>query len=187
MPGRPGCPSVTEILDPWADFSMIRPDVLEHAAGRGSRVHAFIAADLKGEWMPGIDADCQGYFDSYRRWADKMVDAVIYVERELVHSVLGYQGHLDLFARIKNKQMAVIDWKTPVAESKPWGPQIAGGYWALLVDYKFVVNPGGACAVMLSPKGKMAKLIDYTPVQAQCEAVFLSALNVHNWMKGGKE
>ncbi len=42
-------PSVTEVLQPWSDFSRIPPAVLEAAASRGTAAHQACEAIAKAE------------------------------------------------------------------------------------------------------------------------------------------
>ena len=114
-------PSVTTILDPYTDFSRISPEVLRHAANRGTKIHNAIAAHLSGLWVMPLDEECQPRFDSFRRWADIMIDKVIFVEKELHCDCYGFHGHPDAALILKDSPGVVVpDWKSPVTESKTW-------------------------------------------------------------------
>ena len=151
-------PTVTEILSPFVDYSHVPPDRLEMAAERGSLVHAAIKSHLLGLYCPPLRNDSQGYFDSFRRWADKMIDTVIFVEKELADFEFGFIGHPDFLGILKgdNGFASLEDWKTPLVESKTWEAQVAGGYWHLVG--KAYSNVKRCGAIMLDPKGKIAKM-----------------------------
>ena len=117
-------PRVTQVLSPFIDFSMVKPDVLEAASDRGTRVHAFCLAQAAGIYSGLVDEDCKGYVASFLRWFDLMVDKVLAVEVELT-SPFGFVGHADLIVRLKDGRVALIDLKTPVAGSKTWKAQIS--------------------------------------------------------------
>jgi hypothetical protein len=134
MPGRNGIPSVTEVLGVFTDFSRIRPDVLAHAAERGTIVHQACAAIAEGLWSLGVPPDCAGYVKSFERWFDMVVDTVHMVEAELTHSLYGYMGHLDLCVTLRGEEdPRVIDLKTPVTEGATWKAQISA-YEALVIE-----------------------------------------------------
>ena len=117
-------PRVTQVLSPFIDFSMVKPDVLEAASDRGIRVHAFCLAQAAGIYSGPADEDCKGYISSFQRWFDLMVDKVLAVEVELI-SPFGYVGHADLIVKLKDGRVALIDLKTPLSGSKTWKAQIA--------------------------------------------------------------
>jgi len=181
-------PSSTTVLSPYADFSRIPPEVLRHAAERGTRIHGAIAAHLLGLWVPKLDDEAQPRFDSFKRWADIMVDKVILVEEELACDCHGFHGHPDCCLILKgNPSAVVLDWKSPVSESKTWPLQIAS--YCHLVD-KHGGLPDGmrverAAAVMLHPKGKAAKMVEYTQSINTAFAVFLAALTTWKYFNSG--
>lgn len=183
MPGRDGIPSVTEILTPWADFSQVSPEVLDHAAKRGSKLHAYIAAHLLGEWIPSIEPEVSPYFDSFRRWADTL-EAVYLVEQELTCGCYGYMGHVDVVGRIRGDEGATLaDWKSPVAEQKTWVLQLAG-YWHLVERHADLPVPLKRCgAIQCRPDGKPARMREYTGSMPQAQAAFLGVVGVHHFLK----
>ena len=181
-------PSATTVLSPYADFSMISPAVLRHAAHRGTRVHGAIAAHLLGLWVPTLDNEAQPRFDSFRRWADIMVDKVVFVEKEIYCDCFDYHGHPDAALILRDwPGVVVIDWKSPLVESKTWTIQVAA--YCHLVD-KHGGLPDGlkverAGAVMLDPKGKTAKMVEYTESINTAFSVFLAALTAWKYFNSG--
>ena len=170
-------PSVTRILKPYANFGMVRPDVLEHAANRGKRVHESCHAYAAGMFMRKLDAEVEPYFQSFKLWFDSTVEEVIGTELELKSS-LGFCGHPDLVAILKGDQTAtVVDYKTPLSESKTWRPQLAA--------YHRLVNESGINAkrclsVRLRKNGGPALVTEYE-TDAEDWAAFLNALYAWNY------
>ncbi|KKL98766.1 hypothetical protein LCGC14_1821120 [marine sediment metagenome] len=68
--------SVTQALSPFSDFSGIDPEVLQHAAERGSRVHRACAAYALGFPALGLHDEDEGYFESFKGWFDEYVSDV---------------------------------------------------------------------------------------------------------------
>jgi len=191
MPGRPGCPSVTEVTGRYQDFSGINPAVLEHAAARGTLFHSYAAGYLMGKWMPKPPPEIQGFFDSFRRWCDLALDAVLMVEFELICSCpgYGYCGHVDAVIVMRGETSAtLIDWKTPIAENrKAWTLQVAGGYWHLVEAHGALVGPllKRCGAVQVKRDGKPAVMRAYEGSVLEAQAVFFSALQVHKYFDNG--
>ena len=168
--------SVTTVLSPFNDFSAVPPERLAAAAQRGTEVHQACAAYAKG--LPVFQLS--NYFDSFRTWFDKYVKRALFVEAEFSDpSVYGIIGHVDLVAELVDSRIVVVDYKTPVAESKTWPLQVSA--------YCHLVEPlVGKCdgmALMLSGEGKPAKAIAYK-YQASDFAVFISALTVWRHIHG---
>ncbi len=93
-------PSVTEVLSPWQDFSRVRPDVLEMARDRGSKVYQICAALALDLWVPEVPAECAPYIDSFLGWFP-VVEKVVAVEPELVCPKFRFKGHPDLICVIR--------------------------------------------------------------------------------------
>jgi len=175
--------SVTQALSPFIDWSGISPGRLEHAGQRGTKVHSYIAAYLLGLWLPKIDAECQGYFDSFRYFADARIDRVIAVEKEVTCHCYGYVGHLDFAGTLKNeKGLAILDWKSPMIEGPTWSSQLAAYKHAYECETKEAVSR--VASIMLDPNGKPAKMIDYKESIADF-AAFVAALTAVKYFKKG--
>jgi len=100
--------SVTQALQPWADFSRIPPAVLEAAAARGTAVHDACATIARGLPLINVPNEIDGYVISYRRWFDLMVDEVLMVETRLVDLDFGYNGEPDLVIMAKNQEIVLV-------------------------------------------------------------------------------
>ena len=180
MPGKNGIPSSTEVLNPWSDFSMINPAVLAHACQRGTNVHNAIAADLQGLWVLPLTDEEQGYFDSWRRWADLMIDKPVLIEKEIVCDCYGYMGHPDFVGYLKeDSRLAVIDWKTPIAEMKSWKGQAAS--YSHLAEHATGEKVERIGSVRLAATGAIARMTDYSDRMAEYFAAFLGALTAHKY------
>jgi len=180
MPGRDGIPSVTEVLGLYADFSRIRPDVLAHAAERGTIVHQACAAIASGLWSLGVPPDCAGYVKSFERWFD-LVDTVHMVEAELIHPIYRYMGHLDLCVTLRGESHPrVVDLKTPVTEGPTWAAQIAA-YEALVVNNS-EMKPERSGSLRLRSDGGFPK---YTENHDRSRAfqAFMNALAAYRYFK----
>jgi hypothetical protein len=117
----------TEIIGPWVDFSMIKPDVLEYAATRGTAVHAGCTCYATGALFTGGNPAVDSYIDSFRRWFDTYVIDVLMTEQELRDREDPVVGHLDLLVTLRDTddRPRVVDIKTPIAKQKAWGAQLA--------------------------------------------------------------
>jgi hypothetical protein len=178
---KPMIPSVTTILQPYTDFSSIRPEVLQQAAERGTRFHRYASARLQGLMLPPVTPDLQGFVASWEQWAADMVDQVYGVELALQDDAFGYCGHLDAIIRIHgDKKLTIVDWKTPVQVQKTWELQVAG-YRRLAEVAGFDI--GREMSVRPDRNGGRAKVTEYTryPVALQS---FLGALSVWRFMNG---
>ena len=174
---------VTEILSPWSDFSMIRPDVLKRAADRGTRAHNFCAAYATGVFIPGkVDEDCQGYLDSFKRWFDLLVDEVLFCEVEMKDSTFGFMGHPDLGLTLKDGRRVIPDIKTPITKQKTWPVQCSA--------YRHMANlpENGAhkieqiASLRVCPKGGTAKM-DFYDNPNELFGIFLGSLNAYKYFK----
>lgn len=175
--------SVTQVLAPYADFSGIPVAVLEHAAARGTRVHAACAAYAQGLFVVPLEADAKPYFQSFRRWFDYTIDEVVAVEKELIHP-FGFVGHPDLIVKIRgDKHPSVVDLKTPAAVNKLWRAQLAA--------YVNCANKNGIPAkrgmsLRLKKDGSFPIVNEYNPA-AEDWAAFLNAFYSHQYFMGGKK
>ena len=170
--------SVTTALSPFNDFSQVPPDRLAYATQRGTDVHAACAAYARN--LPVFASDGSApYFESFRNWFDRYVKRVLFVEAEFSDpSTYGIIGHVDLVAELTDGRIVVVDYKTPVAESKTWKAQ--GAAYCHLV--KPVVGEVQFMALQLSPEGNAARAIHYKNTASDF-AAFLAALAAYRAFK----
>lgn len=176
--------SVTAVLRPFVSLDGIPPEVLRAAAERGRRVHAAVAAELSGlflvQKLPPAEI---GYLESFRRWRDIMISEILEVEQRHEDRRLGYFGHPDLVAVLRDGRRAVIDIKTPATEAKTWRAQLAAYRHLVEQVYGKGIIP---IAVMLDHAGRVAKAIRYDRTDADF-AAFLSALNAYRYFQKDEE
>lgn len=107
-------PSVTQLLGPLKDFSMVPPAVLERKRALGVAVHAAVAADVRGELDFGTMSDeVSGYVEGFWRWTAEYPKYSGNLDSKLVevafgHPKLKYAGTADIIL----DGLAVIDIKT---------------------------------------------------------------------------
>lgn len=152
--------SVTEVLQPWADFSHVPPERLFMASERGTAVHdACLMKTARGIPAIGIDEECAGYVESFQKWFDHFVDRVFFTEERLVDVNLGISGQIDLFCKAKDGTYPIIDLKTPVTKNKSWRLQLAGYRRLVIQDHpsipEWLIKTG---SLRLDPKGKAPKM-----------------------------
>lgn len=168
------CPTVTEVIDPYADFSRVPSGTLAAAADRGTRVHGICAAIARGLWVPPVPDEYSAYIASFRRWIKNQVVEVILCEERLVDDDLVFSGQIDLLVRLQGGDIALVDLKTPVSLQKAWRVQLAA-YYRLCCRNGF--KPDRVGSLRLSPDGGTARMEWYEETASDLN-VFLQALNV---------
>jgi hypothetical protein len=162
-------PSVTEVLQPYVDFSMVRADVLKAAQLRGTTVHAIIARYLQFGLALNIDERYQGYLDSFKRWHSQEVEEVLAVEERIFNDVYRVCGQLDLVVRLRRHPEnlpIVVDIKTPIMSQKTWAAQVAA--YKFLYEQDRVVITGTPASLQVDADGRKAK---FRPVDSHKEAI----------------
>lgn len=171
-------PSVTQIINPWVDFSKIPPDTLQAAADRGTAVHDLCLNFYAKGFFAFAPKPLEGYYHSFIAWFDMMVAEPILIEQRLVDNDLMYSGQIDLLARSKDKgDLILIDLKTPLSKSKSWRLQLAA--YARLCDINGYL-PSRIGSLQLSPDGKMAKM-EWYQESAMDLNYFVQALTLHRF------
>lgn len=175
-------PSVTQVLQPFMDFSRIPAEVLEAAADRGTEVHSICARIAKKLWVVEVTEAYAGYVQSFTGWLDAMVEEVVLAEERLHDGNLGFHGMPDLICRIKGDEgLCLIDLKTPRAFSRSWWPQIAG-YRHLAIKAGHKIDR--VASLQLHPDGGKAKFTESTKSLTRDFAVFLAALSCWRYFNG---
>ena len=172
-------PSVTTIISPYIDFSMVPEATLAQATERGTQVHKLCSAYAQNIYTP-VASEYAGYFTSFKVWFDEYVEEVIYVEKELIDKTYGFMGHLDFYGRLKSLGMALIDLKTPIALYKAWKVQLSAYHRLLLVDKRKV---DVVASLQLDAYGKIPRMVRYENTNAEDFNVFLGLLNSWNYFK----
>jgi len=167
--------TVTQIISPYANFSGIRPSVLEAAAERGTAVHEACAAIALG-LFPVMTDEIRPYIDSFMQWFNLMVEDTLLVEERLVDTSLGYSGQIDLLCHT-SEGLILIDLKTPVAKAKGWRVQLAAYERLCLVNG---YHPDKIGSLRLSREGKMARM-DYYEGGPTDFKYFLEGLDLYRY------
>jgi hypothetical protein len=167
------------VMKPWADFSRVPNAVLNSAADRGTRVHAYCSAIALGLGTYYIDEDCEGYVASFIRWYGLQVQEALHVE-ETFTSALGYVAHPDLVVLLSDGRLALVDLKTPVAHKRLWEAQLAACRRAVMEKRGYRELCAGS--LQLHPDGHSPKMRWLDEKQeAQAFNAFLGALNAWNY------
>ena len=174
-------PTVTQVLEPFTDFSAVPPEVLEYAAERGTRVHGYCAAIASGLWIPGgIDDECAGYVASFRRWFS-FVDEVHAVELRLHDDTMGFSGQSDLIVTLNgDKALSLWDLKSPITEGRTWCAQVAA-YRHLATEHGFRIARQGS--IRLKRDGCAPIVKEYSGSYDRDFAAFIAALTAWKYFK----
>lgn len=163
---------VTEILYPFSGLGAVDPEVLAHAAERGTKVHKICESIIEGlgEW--GVDQETRGYVDSFKQWWS-FEPQVIAMEKRFFCHELGITGQVDLILG-PPECAVVLDIKTPLKESKTWKLQgSAYAYLARLAGY----NIKGIQFLRLDKYGGPPELYEYE----ENFDLFKNALEIFNY------
>lgn len=169
-------PSVTQVLSPLEDFSMVPRDVLEAAREFGQHVHE--ACDLfdRGEldWA-NLDPALVPYVEGWRNFILESGAVVIASEFQIHHAKLGYAGSPDK-ALAWAGRIVIPDLKATAVVPRTVGAQTA----AYAKAYQFMhggKEPTRYC-IHLPGDGKYKTHPRRDPADW---SLFVSALNVHNF------
>lgn len=147
---------VTNILYPFSGLQSIDPQVLLHAAQRGTKVHKICEAIVEGLGEIGIDDETWGYVESFKKWWALGVN-VVEKEKRFWDDELFITGQVDYIISTADG-LAIVDLKTSSKPSKTW--QVQGSAYAFLAqragyDIKKIFF------LHLNKHGKDPKLIEY--------------------------
>lgn len=177
-------PSVTEVLEPYVDFSMVKPEVLRAAQIRGNVVHDVCGGYAKfGFTAKPVPQRYQGYFDSFRRWFDEEVEETLVVEERIFCDALRVCGQLDLLVRLRHypdNLPVVVDIKTPTVSQKTWAAQLAAYKFLTETHEGYEMLTGMPCSLRVRENGSDAIL---RPVENHTEALkhWLKALECFHY------
>lgn len=169
-------PSVTQVLAPLEDYSMVPPDVLEAARLFGQHVHE--ACDLynRGEldWT-ALDPALVPYVGAWRQFIEDTGAVVIASETRVAHAALGYAGTPD----------CVLAWgaRTVVPDIKSTSvvPRTVGAQTAAYAKAYHSTHGGNAPSrycIQLRPDGTYKTHPRRDPGDW---SLFVSALNIHKF------
>lgn len=168
-------PSVTQVLGPLYDWSMVKEELLRLAAERGDAVHTATELDDLGDLdESSVDPAIAGYLEAWRKFRADTGFVPDLIEQRVYHPLHRYAGTLDRGGML-GKRYALIDIKTSSQLHPATAIQTAGYAAAHLAR-------GGRPfqtrhAVKLQADGRYSLSPSYTD-QAGDFAVFLSLLTV---------
>lgn len=112
---------VSDILSPFLDKAWLT----DEGRNRGSFVHLACANYARRVWMPRLEDEYQGYFESFQGWFDKYVKKVHLVETTLEDPDLGFCGTIDIIVTMIDGIMTLPDYKTGKAKMRITLGQVA--------------------------------------------------------------
>lgn len=173
--GNRRLPSVTQVLEPLCDYSMVRPDVLEAARVFGQHVHE--ACDLFNrdalDW-DSLDLALVPYVSAWRDFLDQSGAVVIASEVRVHHQDLLYAGSPDVVLSW-GKRIVVPDIKATAIVPPTVGAQTAAyaKAWQRMHGGR---EPARYCIHLQDGKYRTHPRTD--PADW---STFVSALNCHNF------
>lgn len=176
MYGSMQLPSVSEIISPLVDFSMVRPDILQHASQRGTDVHFAVEKYITYEWVSKLETDAQPYFQQFLAYMENKDRKDFVCETIGYNKTYNYCGTLDLIRTDKNGDMHLIDVKTSASvDTKTCTAQLTG--------YDLIARSHGVdfkthTILHLTPESYKEYNIKMN------NGIFLSLLAIHNYKKG---
>ncbi len=150
---KEGYVRVTDILRHFSGINHVPQEVLMKAADRGRRTHNALDGILNGLEPMTPDEDILGYLDSFKVWTLQNDFKPISLEERLYDDELKITGKYDGLIEFKGERY-LIDFKTPVKESKTWPIQLSAYAHMLRQDVKIAV-------IQLKKNGKEAAFIEY--------------------------
>ena len=164
-------PHVSEIVELLYDSTWWT----DEGRDRGSRVHGACASYVLATWSPRLPEEEQGYFDSFKRWADRFLKNVTpYSVEKRLEDPLGYCGTPDYCGPFLALG-TVIDWKTATSKYPAW--KVAGAaYFHLAKSNGFPVERVGN--LQLQVDGKMPRMEWISEPERLYFSIFVSLLNI---------
>ena len=155
------------------DFSMIKPEVLEHAQKRGTAVHAACQYLDEGDmdWST-VSPEIEPYVRAWERFKKDTGVELLGIEKPLFHATLGYAGTPDRVVNLYPHK-GIIDLKT-YAPDAVTGIQLAG-YSYLELGQQSPLDAPKRWGLWLKDDGRYS-LTQYT--DRGDEAVFMSCLTI---------
>lgn len=138
------------------DYSMIPPDVLQHACDRGRLIHEACAIVDNGDSLDdfAVPEDCWPYIDAWLLFCKELrfVADQDWIEQRLIVDLFGHSVGMtpDVIGSIDGI-LTVIERKATASKHPAWGLQTAGYYLGL---QRVGLQVRGRMAVQLQKTGK---------------------------------
>ena len=176
--------SVTEAMDAvgLTDFSMIKPDVLEHARQRGTAVHQACHFLDEGDldWAT-VSPEIEPYVRAWERFKADTGITLVEIEKPRYHATLGLAGTPDRVVILGGKK-GIIDLKTYDPDENT-GVQLAG-YSFLEFGPQPIYDVPERWGLWLKDDGRYKLTPPYT--DRGHEAVILAALVIAKFKRSQK-
>lgn len=173
-------PRVSEILQPYSNITLadVPKHYLHNACLRGTTIHTYAIAYARGDFVPSIDEEYAPYLESFIRWYDDNVSALLFSETRLYHEGLEFCGQPDLVVQLKgSKERVLIDLKTATTIYRTYPVQLAA-YMDLCNVHNIHCSKG--IILKLRKDGKIAKSYDYGDCNPYFK-VFIYAVELYNY------
>jgi hypothetical protein len=197
--GREVYPSVTTILNVIAKpqliawyKSQLASDIKktsDKATEIGKLIHEAIAKLLKGEkieFTTEHTAEVQNCIGAFFEWKQKEKLDILHNELEVVSRKYKYAGTLDCLAFTENRSnLTLLDFKTAKAIYPEYDLQVIAYKKAYEEQYKTDIK---SCIIVRFDKSEPkfeTKILDLTQKEKLFN-IFLCALRIYNWQKGGE-
>lgn len=171
-------PSVTQVISPIVDYSMVPEARLAFARDRGGAVHLACHLDDGGTLdEASVDEEhVLPYLKAWRLFREQHEAEVVVSERPMHYKAM-WAGTPDRYLRVKRgraRRFAVVDIKTVVAMTPAIGVQLTG--YDLLIKEALTTCPDELLGVQLLRDGTYR-------VHAYEREIptFLSLVSLHNW------
>lgn len=171
-------PSVTQVLKPLTDYSVIGAEALEIARQKGIAIHKTIelycAGDLDEDSLPDW---LKPILSAWRLFVANTGFNVEGSEVRLHHPVFGYAGTFDLIGTTPKNKRWLIDIKRSLYAGRVIGLQLAG-YKRTWEHHNKGQRIDNRFALILQESGQY-RLTEFN--DAKDDSVFLAALTMHKW------
>jgi hypothetical protein len=175
-------PSVTGLLKKYGliDYSMVKPDVLEHKRKQGIVLHAWTERyDREGnDDMLVLPEPSIGYAEAWVNFRRQNEFELIDIERRMMAELMGVVigGTPDRLMRIKRTQDLVLDLKFCSSPMPAWGPQTAA--YTMMKFKKLNIGNTQRCSCQLFPNGRFR--VHWYDKESDGDA-FLSIIALEAW------
>jgi PD-(D/E)XK nuclease superfamily len=194
---RASYPRVSEIIGKQnsEELRSVPIDTLANACIRGTKVHAYCTATMKGLWVSAIEDEYRPYVDAFLSWSNENVEEELFSSIRLCDDVKRFTGEFDMIVKLKDGKRALLDLKTSSAKSKTWPVQLSAYvHLCKLNGYEFdevynihlkkvkpaIFDENSEEKILISPPQVKACLIAYNDLTPYME-IFSSALACYDY------
>lgn len=171
-------PSVTQVLAPMNDYSMVPPDILEAARIFGQHVHEAVDLFNRDELdISSLDLPLVPFVSAWSKFLDESGAVVIASEQAVAHEQLGYAGTPDLVLVWGTRRRLVVPDIKATAVIPPTVGLQTSAYAKAYAAMHGALEPERYC-IQLREDGSYRADKRTDPSDW---SYFVSALNCHLW------